>query len=556
MYKLKNAYESSEIIKKFNEEIYRKYIGNNFEVTFDLEENEPNILICGNHLQDANKNSFICGTGYKLLKSKTLRKPKKIFLQRGPYTKELLTKQFTYNTGKCGDPGILFSHIYPANLAKGFVNKSKNYKFGIVVNENEKKNSKINFYRKNYGGKIISLSLKPEIFSEYLQKCEFVISTSLEGIIFSHSYKIPAVWIELSKDHLGNNFEFYDYLGNYGIKPINVFKANLWEKEYSLRDLRSNASFYSHEEMVEDILKSFSEVKKFIENKSKQINQNIIIPRFSSNIENQILKKELKSPTINFEAPELIIDKTKFTVIEKKPTVSICTVTFNRSNFLKISEKIVEAQDYPHNLLEWIVVDDSDENNSYKPSRLKNIKIIYEKLPGKLTIGEKRNISHRLSNGDILVYFDDDDYYPPSRISSAVSSLLKSNKLMGGSTILPVLYLSGFETWIAGPFGKNHATAATFAFKRELLKHTKYNDSCKCGEEKEFLKGFKIPMEQFDPFKTMIAIAHSKNTYGKEQMRQNPKKYRMKKFTNKYLEDTVKKMKPLYKKYLNKNLFK
>ncbi len=180
MYKLKNAYESSEIIRKFNEEIYRKYIGNNFEVTFDLAENEPNILICGNHLQDANQNSFICGTGYKLLKSKTLRKPKKIFLQRGPYTKELLTKQFTYNTGKCGDPGILFSHIYPANLAKGFVNKSKNYKFGIVVNENEKKNSKINFYRKNYGGKIISLSLKPEIFSEYLQNVNLLFPLLLK----------------------------------------------------------------------------------------------------------------------------------------------------------------------------------------------------------------------------------------------------------------------------------------------------------------------------------------------------------------------------------------
>ena len=555
MYKLKNSYEIPEITRKFNEKIFREYIGNNFEVAFDLAENEPNILICGNHLQDANQNSIICGSGYKLINSKTLRKPKKIFLQRGPFTKELLKKQFINNTGKCGDPRILFSNIYPADLAKGFFNKNKNYKFGIVVNENEKRNSKINFYRKNYGGKIISLSLKPEIFSEYLQKCEFVISTSLEGIIFSHSYKIPAVWIELSKDHLENNFEFYDYFGNYGIKPINVFKANLWEKEYSLRDLKSNAFFYSNEKMVEDILNSFSEVKKFIENKNKNINQKIMIPHFSSNIDNTIFKEKLKSPIINFEAPELIIDKTKLTVIEKKPKVSICTVTFNRSNFLKIAERLVIAQDYPHNLLEWIVVDDSDENNSYKPSFLNNIKIIYEKLPSKIAIGEKRNISHRLSNGDILVYFDDDDYYPPSRISSAVSSLLKSNKLMGGSTILPVLYLSGFETWIAGPFGKNHATAATFAFKRELLKHTKYNDSCKCGEEKEFLKGFKIPMEQLDPFKTMIAIAHSKNIYGKEQMRQNPKKYRMKKFTNKYMEDTVENMKPLYKKYLNKNLF-
>ncbi|MAJ43463.1 MAG: hypothetical protein CMF96_01795 [Candidatus Marinimicrobia bacterium] len=551
MYKLKNTYKSSQIIKKFNEKVFRKYIGNDFEVTFDLAENEPNLLICGNHLQDANQNSIICGSGYKLINSKANEKPKKIFLQRGPYTKELLKKQFLNNSGKCGDPGILFSNIYPADIPKGFVTKSKNYKFGIIVNENEERDSKINFYRKNYGGKIISLSLNPKIFSEYLQNCEFVISTSLEGIIFAHSYKIPAVWIELSKDHVGNNFEFYDYFGNYGIKPIDVFKANLWEKEYSLKNLKSNASYYFKGEMVEDILDSFSEVKKFIADKKNNIKQNIVIPLFSTNIENQISSK--KSSIINFDAPELILEKPKLSIIEKQPSVSICTVTFNRPDFLKIAEEFVKAQDYPHHLLEWIIVDDSDENNSYKPSISTNIKIYYERLPIKITIGEKRNISHKLCNGDIVVYFDDDDYYPPSRVSTAVKSLLKTNKLIGGSTLLPVLYLSGFETWVAGPFGKNHATAATFAFKKELLKHTRYDDSCKCGEEKEFLKGYKIPMEQLDPFKTVIAIAHSNNTYGKEQMRRNPRKYKMKKFTNKYLEEILKNLKPLYKKYLNKN---
>ena len=53
-------------------------------------------------------------------------------------------------------------------------------------------------------------------------------------------------------------------------------------------------------------------------------------------------------------------------------------------------------------------------------------------------------------------------------------------------------------------------------------------------------------MEQLDPFKTIIAIAHKNNTYGKEQMRQNPKKYRMKKFSNNYLDTTLKKIKPYY----------
>ena len=33
-----------------------------------------------------------------------------------------------------------------------------------------------------------------------------------------------------------------------------------------------------------------------------------------------------------------------------------------------------------------------------------------------------------------------------------------------------------------------HATAGTFAFKRELLKQTKYDDNAEIAEEKAFLK--------------------------------------------------------------------
>ena len=39
-----------------------------------------------------------------------------------------------------------------------------------------------------------------------------------------------------------------------------------------------------------------------------------------------------------------------------------------------------------------------------------------------------------------------------------------------------------------GPYGEKHATAGTFAFKKELLNQTKYNDNAALGEEKEFLK--------------------------------------------------------------------
>ena len=37
-----------------------------------------------------------------------------------------------------------------------------------------------------------------------------------------------------------------------------------------------------------------------------------------------------------------------------------------------------------------------------------------------------------------------------------------------------------------GPYGPNHATAGTFAFKRQLLKEHKYNDTAALARESIF----------------------------------------------------------------------
>jgi hypothetical protein len=68
-----------------------------------------------------------------------------------------------------------------------------------------------------------------------------------------------------------------------------------------------------------------------------------------------------------------------------------------------------------------------------------------------------------------------------------------------------------------GPYGPNHATAATFGFKRKLLNQTAYNNDKK-GEEKFFLKKWTIPLQQLDPKKTILVIAHTSNTVDKNQL--------------------------------------
>jgi hypothetical protein len=72
-----------------------------------------------------------------------------------------------------------------------------------------------------------------------------------------------------------------------------------------------------------------------------------------------------------------------------------------------------------------------------------------------------------------------------------------------------------------GPYGPNHATAGTFAFKKELLDNTRYEDEAALAEEKAFLKDYTIPFVQLDPLKSILVFSHEHNTYDKRKMFDN-----------------------------------
>jgi hypothetical protein len=130
---------------------------------------------------------------------------------------------------------------------------------------------------------------------------------------------------------------------------------------------------------------------------------------------------------------------------------------------------------------------------------------------------------HSKSTGTILVYMDDDDYYPPDRVSHAVDTLMgNKHALCAGSSEI-YIYFKHIKKMIQfGPYGPNHATAGTFAFRAELLKQTKYQDHAAVAEEREFLKGYTIPFVQLDPMKTILCFSHEQNTFDKRKLLDNP----------------------------------
>ena len=213
-------------------------------------------------------------------------------------------------------------------------------------------------------------------------------------------------------------------------------------------------------------------------------------------------------------------NKNKNKKSKELPLVSLCTPTFNRRPFIEQMIHCFDIQDYPKDKIEWIIVDDGTDKIEDLVKDIPQVK--YYAYDEKMTLGKKRNLMHDKSTGDIIIYIDDDDYYPRERISHSVYMLQKNkNILIGGSSEMYIYFKGQKQLWKFGPYGKFHATAGTFAFKKELLNQTRYNEEACLAEEKEFLKGYTIPMVQFDPYKTILVVSHEHNTFDKRTLIEN-----------------------------------
>jgi hypothetical protein len=199
------------------------------------------------------------------------------------------------------------------------------------------------------------------------------------------------------------------------------------------------------------------------------------------------------------------------------PFVSVCTPTFNRRPFINAMISCFNSQDYPQDRMEWIIIDDGTD--AIEDLVASHPRVKYFKYDIKMTLGKKRNLLHEKSRGEILVYMDDDDYYPPQRVSHAVHMLLTHpDALCAGSSEIYIYFKHIGQMKKFGPYGPNHATAGTFAFKRKLLKQHRYNDDACLAEERAFLKDYTVPFVQLDPMKVILVFSHEHNTFDKRKL--------------------------------------
>ncbi len=181
--------------------------------------------------------------------------------------------------------------------------------------------------------------------------------------------------------------------------------------------------------------------------------------------------------------------------------------------------------------MEWIVIDDGQDSveDLFTAVKDKIPELRYIRETEKLSIGAKRNKLHQLAKGDIFVCMDDDDFYVPERVAHAVQKFQQNPKVnLAGSSILYMYYTDVKVILQLGPYHPNHCTNGTLAVRANYAKTHFYDEHVTHAEEKSFLEDYKHPMIQLDPFKVMLVISHTENTFDKkkfleqEQLKTNP----------------------------------
>jgi pyruvyltransferase len=171
---------------------------------------QPIYVTIGSILTHVNEHCVVWGSGI-ISKEYSIKKAKFLAV-RGPQSRQYLLNQGYEVPDIYGDPALLLPDYYAPVI-------EKKYKFGIVPHYTDYKKI-MQEYQDQKEVLIIDLMTNDveEVTNLFLQ-CGRIISSSLHGIIVSHAYQIPAVWVKFSDKLFGDGIKFQDYFESVEINP-------------------------------------------------------------------------------------------------------------------------------------------------------------------------------------------------------------------------------------------------------------------------------------------------------------------------------------------------
>lgn len=170
----------------------------------------PIYVTIGSILTNVNYKCIVWGSG--VISADSVVKKATFLAVRGPRTRDVLIDKGYDVPEVYGDPALLlpryFNPIVEKKYALGVIPHYTDFK---IVNE---------FFKNHPQVKIIDM-MTDDVESKTIEflECERIISSSLHGVILSHTFGIPAVWQKFSDKVFGDDIKYQDYFESVQLTP-------------------------------------------------------------------------------------------------------------------------------------------------------------------------------------------------------------------------------------------------------------------------------------------------------------------------------------------------
>jgi len=188
---------------------------------------KTNYVTIGSVLHHASKDSIVWGSG---IIDREQQPTKADFRAvRGPQTRKFLLELGFECPEVYGDPALLLPKYYHPKV-------EKKYKLGIIPHYHDFKFVSENYMNDTEILVIDLMTMDVEEVTRQILSCEKTISSSLHGVIVSHAYEIPSIWVEFSDKIFGDGIKYVDYLESVG---LSVYKPEFLGKKKSVREMEN-----------------------------------------------------------------------------------------------------------------------------------------------------------------------------------------------------------------------------------------------------------------------------------------------------------------------------
>lgn len=209
------------------------------------------LLGVGSIIHRAKKNSDIWGTGTldKAIAAKYAVGELRVFALRGHLSAAVLFGPSGNDPNiSFGDPGILMPRFFAPKV-------EREIRVGVIPHYVDYESD---FIKNVPGVEVIDVRSDPEDFVRQLLRCEFVLSSSLHGLILADAYGVKNKWVSFSDKVTGGGFKFIDYYSTTDSKGEQCVSINSRSDFINIVDrIDEHASLKMFLESEDKLLSSF-----------------------------------------------------------------------------------------------------------------------------------------------------------------------------------------------------------------------------------------------------------------------------------------------------------